>query len=117
MTTGAPKVMLGTKWPSMISICSHEAPWPMVSEQAAPKAAKSADKMEGAMMACGAIMRHDRVRDRWLVILQLWLGYRKLVSPTRRLFTLSSEFSSVNGLIVEMVDAVIIRCHPCLYNH
>ena len=48
--------MLGTKWPSMISTCSQSAPFLIVSEQAAPKAAKSADRMEGAMMACGVII-------------------------------------------------------------
>ena len=39
----------------MMSTCSQSAPFSIVSEQAAPKAAKSADKMEGAMIACGAI--------------------------------------------------------------
>ena len=56
VTTGAPKVMLGTKWPSMISTWSQSAPWPMVSEQALPRAPKSAERIEGAMIAGGAIV-------------------------------------------------------------
>lgn len=56
MTTGAPKVMLGTKWPSMMSTCSQSAPWPIVSEHALPREPKSALRMEGAMNAGGAIL-------------------------------------------------------------
>jgi hypothetical protein len=39
-----------------MSTWSQSAPWVMVSEQAAPKAPKSAERMEGAMMAGGAIL-------------------------------------------------------------
>jgi hypothetical protein len=56
VTTGAPKVMLGTKWPSMMSTCSQSAPWPMVSEHALPNAPKSADRIDGAMIAGGDIV-------------------------------------------------------------
>jgi hypothetical protein len=56
VTTGAPNVMLGTKWPSIMSTWSQSAPWPMVSEQALPKAPKSAERIEGAMIAGGAIL-------------------------------------------------------------
>lgn len=55
VTTGAPKVMFGTKWPSMISTCSQSAPCSMVSEHALPKAPKSALKIEGAIIAGGAM--------------------------------------------------------------
>lgn len=48
--------MLGTKWPSMMSMCSHVAPLWIVSEHALPKAAKSADRIEGAMIAGGDMM-------------------------------------------------------------
>jgi len=34
----------------------QSAPWPIVSVQAAPRAAKSAERMEGAMMAWGGIV-------------------------------------------------------------
>ena len=60
VTTGAPKVMLGTKWPSMISICSQSAPCVMVVEHALPRAPKSADKIEGAMIAAGDMTTVDR---------------------------------------------------------
>lgn len=53
VTTGGPKVMLGTKWPSMMSMWSHVAPLLMVSEQALPRAAKSAERIEGAIIAGG----------------------------------------------------------------
>jgi hypothetical protein len=33
--------------------CSQSAPWPMVSEHALPSAPKSADRIDGAMMAGG----------------------------------------------------------------
>ena len=56
VTTGAPKVMLGTKWPSMMSTCSQSAPWPIVSEHALPRAPKSAERIDGAIIAGGAIL-------------------------------------------------------------
>lgn len=56
VTTGAPNVMLGTKCPSMISTCSQSAPWvSIVSEHALPRLPKSAERIEGAIMAFGAI--------------------------------------------------------------
>ena len=60
-TTGAPNVMLGTKWPSMISMCSQSATCPMVSEHAAPRAAKSADRIDGAIIAAGDMIQDGRV--------------------------------------------------------
>jgi hypothetical protein len=53
VTTGAPKVMLGTKWPSIISTCSQSQPLLTVVEHASPRAAKSAERIDGAMMAGG----------------------------------------------------------------
>jgi len=41
----------------MISICSHEAPESIMSEHSAPRLAKSAERMEGAMMAGGDMAR------------------------------------------------------------
>jgi len=39
----------------------QSAPWLMVSAQAAPRAAKSAERMEGAMMAWGGIFGDSQV--------------------------------------------------------
>lgn len=50
-----------------MSMWSHSAPCVMVSEQAAPNAAKSADKIEGAMTAGGDIAassKSDRIVER-----------------------------------------------------
>jgi len=63
VTTGAPNVMLGTKWPSMISMCSHKAPLSIVSAQALPRAAKSADSMDGAIMGGGGIFEDPLHRN------------------------------------------------------
>ena len=60
VTTGAPKVMLGTKWPSIMSTCSQSAPCEMVSLHAFPRAPKSADRIEGAMIAGGGIVGAGR---------------------------------------------------------
>ncbi len=53
---GAPKVRFGTKCPSMISTCSQSAPWEIVVLHASPRAAKSAERMDGEMMAGGDIV-------------------------------------------------------------
>lgn len=53
MTTGAPKVMFGTKWPSMISICSQSASQSMALRHSAPNTAKSAERIEGAIIGRG----------------------------------------------------------------
>jgi hypothetical protein len=58
-TTGAPKVMLGTKWPSIMSTWSQSADWPIVVEQAVPRLEKSAERMDGAIMAGGDIVGGD----------------------------------------------------------
>lgn len=42
--------------PYMISTWSQSAPCSIVREHASPSAAKSADRMEGAMIAEGAMM-------------------------------------------------------------
>jgi hypothetical protein len=44
---GGPKVILGTKCPSIMSTWSQSAKWDIVSLHAAPRAAKSAERMEG----------------------------------------------------------------------
>lgn len=56
VTTGAPKVILGTKCPSMMSTCSQSAPRSMVIAHSEPSWAKSALRMEGAIMAGGLIL-------------------------------------------------------------
>ncbi len=43
-------VKLGTKWPSMTSTCSRSA-WAAMASMAAPRAAKSAERIEGAIRA------------------------------------------------------------------
>lgn len=48
--------MFGTKCPSMTSMWSQSALCPIVSTQAAPRAAKSADRIDGAIIALGDIM-------------------------------------------------------------
>lgn len=56
VTTGAPIVMFGTKWPSMMSMWSQSAPASLMirvhSEESLPK---SEARIEGAMIAFGAI--------------------------------------------------------------
>ncbi len=47
--------MFGTKCPSMISTCNQSAPSSIVFEQAAPRDAKSAERIEGATIAGGDI--------------------------------------------------------------
>lgn len=42
-----------------MSMWSHDAPLSIVSEQALPRAAKSAERIDGAMMAGGAIAVQD----------------------------------------------------------
>jgi hypothetical protein len=55
-TTGQPMVMLGTKWPSMMSTWSQSAPCSIFLAQSWPRFAKLALRMEGAMMAGGVIV-------------------------------------------------------------
>lgn len=57
VNTGAPNVMLGTKWPSIMSTCNQSDPFWIVSEHAAPRAAKSAERIDGAMIAFGGIAK------------------------------------------------------------
>ncbi len=40
----------------MMSTCSQSAPCEMVREHAAPRSAKSAERIDGAMMALGAMV-------------------------------------------------------------
>lgn len=55
-TTGHPMVMLGTKWPSIISTWSQSAPCSIFVEQSWPRSAKLALRIEGAMIAGGAMV-------------------------------------------------------------
>src|SRR5210317_17814 len=50
LTAGGPKVRFGTKCPSMTSICTQSAPCASIARISAPKLAKSADKMDGAIL-------------------------------------------------------------------
>src|SRR5205814_7596756 len=54
--TGAPKVRLGTKWPSITSIWIQSAPASSSALTSSPRRAKSAERME-------APMRMERVTD------------------------------------------------------
>src|SRR5258705_8369383 len=47
--TGGPMLRLGTKWPSMTSTWSRSAPAVSTRAMASPSAAKSADRMRGAI--------------------------------------------------------------------
>lgn len=49
-------MMFGTKCPSIISICSQFAPCAIVFEHSFPRSAKSAERIDGAMMAGGDIL-------------------------------------------------------------
>jgi hypothetical protein len=49
-TTSAPMVMLGTKWPSMTSIWIQSAPALSTARTSSPSLAKSAERIDGAMM-------------------------------------------------------------------
>src|SRR5277367_3508586 len=48
--TGGPKVMLGTKWPSITSRWIQSAPAATTARTSSPSLAKSADRIEGAMI-------------------------------------------------------------------
>lgn len=54
-------VMFGTKWPSMMSTWSQSAPCSIFLEQSWPRSAKLALRMDGAMMAGGAILEYKRI--------------------------------------------------------
>ena len=56
MTTGAPNVILGTKWPSIMSMCAQSQWASKIEEHAAPRLAKSAERIDGAMMAGGDML-------------------------------------------------------------
>src|SRR5438067_2733774 len=54
LTTGGPMVRLGTKWPSMTSICRRSASAATAS-MAWARAAKSADRIDGATRTMAAV--------------------------------------------------------------
>lgn len=55
-------MMLGTKWPSMISTCTQSEPHSLKTfSTAVPRLAKSADNMLGAMIAGGDIFITEAV--------------------------------------------------------
>src|SRR5438874_2170319 len=68
-------VMLGTKWPSMTSTCSREAPPSATACTCSARRAKSADKMEGA--------NSITVAPRFCGVLRK-VYYRRVTSPTMR---------------------------------
>ncbi len=49
-TTAGPIEMLGTKWPSMTSTCTQSHPALSIARTSSPSLAKSADRIDGAMM-------------------------------------------------------------------
>lgn len=50
-------------------MCSHCAPFAIVSEHSLPRFAKSAESMEGAMMAAGDMVKVEVV---WGFFLEVW---------------------------------------------
>jgi hypothetical protein len=56
-TMSGPRVMFGTKWPSMTSMCSQSAPAAWTARTSSPSRAKSAARIEGAMIGRGLMMR------------------------------------------------------------
>jgi hypothetical protein len=52
-TTGGPMVRLGTKFPSKTSTWIHSAPAAATRLTSRARSAKSADRIEGEIMACG----------------------------------------------------------------
>jgi hypothetical protein len=63
-TTGAPNVIFGTKWPSITSIWIQVDLFSISIEHAAPRAAKSAERIEGAIIAGGVIVKRGLFRGR-----------------------------------------------------
>lgn len=59
-------VMLGTKWPSMMSTCSQSDPWSILSAHSLPSWEKSALRIEGAMIEGGhmVMVRRRRIDSR-----------------------------------------------------
>src|SRR4029079_13516292 len=49
-TTAGPMVRLGTKWPSMTSMWIQSAPASSIARTSSPSLAKSAERIEGAMI-------------------------------------------------------------------
>ena len=47
--SGTPMVRLGTKWPSMTSMCTKPAPAASIMATSSPRRMKSADRREGAI--------------------------------------------------------------------
>mmetsp|Transcript_28887 Transcript_28887/g.81345 ORF Transcript_28887/g.81345 Transcript_28887/m.81345 type:complete len:291 (+) Transcript_28887:213-1085(+) len=60
-STGWPRVMFGTKWPSMTSMCSQSAPIFRILLHSSPRVAKSAERMEGQMVVAGLSRPSPRV--------------------------------------------------------
>src|SRR6185312_15531496 len=65
-TTIGPIVRLGTKWPSITSTWIQSAPASVTAATSCPSAAKSADRIDGAMRTgcCGMTDLDDRFRCR-----------------------------------------------------
>src|SRR5208282_2527898 len=67
-TTGGPKVMLGTKCPSITSRWIQSAPAAAIARTSSPSLEKSDDKIEGAMITV-FVTRHtpfDEIDGRWI---------------------------------------------------
>src|SRR5271165_4764149 len=69
-TTGGPKVMLGTKCPSMTSRWIQSAPAAAIARTSSPSLEKSDDKIEGAMITAFVTRRTpcDEIDGRWIGI-------------------------------------------------
>ena len=65
-TTSGPRVMLGTKWPSITSTCTQSAPAASTAATSSPSRAKSAERIEGTIAGArekaGQAHRSRRIR-------------------------------------------------------
>src|SRR5580704_7010952 len=67
-TTGGPKVMLGTKWPSITSRWIQSAPAAATARTSSPSFEKSDDRIEGAMITgldTRGVLLVDQPAGRW----------------------------------------------------
>ena len=67
LITGGPKVMLGTKWPSITSRWIQSAPAASMASTSSPRRAKSAERIEGAMIgvrSCSCRVRSSEASKR-----------------------------------------------------
>src|SRR5580704_12313905 len=82
-TTGGPKVMLGTKWPSITSRWIQSAPAAATARTSSPSFEKSDDRIEGAMIT-GLDTRRSPCRPTTLPMAMRPIDGRAAVASQRR---------------------------------